>query len=167
MNIEVFVLCDAATDYQGKLNILGAFDAIWSKEAPVVNPHCAPALRVRFSKIEEGEHALRINIVDEDGQPVISPFEAKASINTGDAKTASIARNMILNLQGLTVKFLSVLVLALTAQRVRQIVHAVKRIGVFRPQGLLLNIQRLTMEFLGVLVVVLIVQQDSQIVHAD
>lgn len=101
MNIEVFVLCDAATDYQGKLNILGAFDAIWSKELPVVNPHCALALRIRFTKMEEGEHAIRINIVDEDGQPVISPFEAKARINTGEAKNASTARNMILNLQGL------------------------------------------------------------------
>ena len=101
MNIEVFVLCDAATDYNGKLNILGAFDAIWSKEVPAVNPHCALALRIRFSKIEDGEHSLRINIVDEDGQPVISPFEAKVNINMAEARTASLARNMILNLQGI------------------------------------------------------------------
>jgi hypothetical protein len=101
MNVEVFVLCDAATDYQGKLNILGSFDSIWSKDIPAVNPHCALALRLRFSKIEEGEHAFKINIVNEDGQPVIAPFETKMDIRSTDMKIGSIARNMILNLQGL------------------------------------------------------------------
>ena len=101
MNVEVFVLCDAATDYQGKLNILGSFDSIWSKDIPAVNPHCALALRVRFSKIEEGDHAFKINIVNEDGKPVISPFETKLDIKSTDVRTGSIARNMILNLQGL------------------------------------------------------------------
>jgi hypothetical protein len=101
MNVEVFVLCDAATDYQGKLNILGSFDSIWSRNVPAVNPHCALALRIRFLKIEEGVHLLRINIVNEDGQPVISPFETKVDVRSTDIKTGSIARNMILNLQGM------------------------------------------------------------------
>ena len=101
MNVEVFVLCDAATDYQGKLNILGSFDSIWSKNIPAVNPHCALALRMRFLKIEEGEHTFKINIVNEDGVPVISPFETKLDIKSTDVKAGSIARNMILNLQGL------------------------------------------------------------------
>jgi hypothetical protein len=101
MNIEVFVLCDAATDYQGKLNILGSFDSIWSRNVPAVNPHCALALRIRFLKIEDGEHLLKINIVNEDGHPVISPFETKVDVKSTDVKTGSIARNMILNLQGM------------------------------------------------------------------
>ncbi|KPK00575.1 MAG: hypothetical protein AMK71_08170 [Nitrospira bacterium SG8_35_4] len=101
MNVEVFVLCDAATDYQGKLNILGSFDSIWSKNIPAVIPHCALALRMRFLKIEEGEHSFRITIVNEDGQQVISPFETKLYIKLTDISTGSIARNMILNLQGL------------------------------------------------------------------
>ena len=29
MNLESFLLCDAATDQQGKLNVLGAFDNIF------------------------------------------------------------------------------------------------------------------------------------------
>ena len=53
MNVELFVLCDAATDYQGKLNILGTFDAIRAKEMPVVYPLCTVALRMRFQKTEE------------------------------------------------------------------------------------------------------------------
>jgi len=59
MNIELFVLCDAATDQQGKLNILGAFDSLWAQKVPVSHPQCAVALRIRFSKIEEGEHNIK------------------------------------------------------------------------------------------------------------
>lgn len=101
MKVELFVLCDAATDYQGKLNILGAFDSIWSKQMPTVHPLCAVALRMRFSKIEEGEHKVRISIIDEDGQAVVKPVEANVNILFRNTSLASVATNMILNLQGL------------------------------------------------------------------
>jgi hypothetical protein len=101
MKIELFVLCDAATEYHGKLNILGTFDAIWSKKMPVVHPMCAVALRMRFSKIEEGEHKVKINIVNEDGKPIAPPFETVINIQFKDSFPTSIATNMILNLQGL------------------------------------------------------------------
>ena len=55
MRVEVFSLCDAATTDGGKLNLLGAFDAIWVKTMPVVHAQCAIALRVRFSRSERGE----------------------------------------------------------------------------------------------------------------
>ncbi|MHC4882477.1 MAG: DUF6941 family protein, partial [Planctomycetota bacterium] len=32
--MEAFLLCDAATDQNGKLNVLGAFDNIFAKETP-------------------------------------------------------------------------------------------------------------------------------------
>ncbi|MDB6032554.1 MAG: hypothetical protein JWM16_2892, partial [Verrucomicrobiales bacterium] len=38
MEIQVAVLCDAATDYQGKLNILGTFDTIFTAQMPAVHP---------------------------------------------------------------------------------------------------------------------------------
>ena len=34
MNIQVAVLCDAATDDNGKLNLLGAFDTIYTQQLP-------------------------------------------------------------------------------------------------------------------------------------
>lgn len=101
MNVELFVLCDAATDYHGKLNVLGAFDAIWAKTMPVTHPLCAVALRIRFSKTESGEHKVRINIVDEDGKTVVPPMEANVSVQFKDKPLTSIATNMIVNLQGL------------------------------------------------------------------
>jgi hypothetical protein len=101
MNIELFVLCEAAADHQGKLNILGTFDSIHGRALPVVHPHCAVALRLRFSKSEEGGHLIKVNIIDEDGKSVVPPFETKGNVRFGDLPRTSIAVNMILNLQGL------------------------------------------------------------------
>ena len=52
MYIEVMALCDAATESQGKLNILGTFDTIFTQKLPVMCSHSAVALRVRFNQIE-------------------------------------------------------------------------------------------------------------------
>jgi hypothetical protein len=101
MKVELFVLCDAATDYSGKLNILGAFDTIWARTVPVVHPSCSVAARIRFSRIEEGSHTIRINIVDADGNAVIKPFETTGDINFKEAGVSSVATNMVLNLHGL------------------------------------------------------------------
>ncbi len=101
MNVELFVLCDAATDYQGKLNLLGTFDSIWAKQMPVVHPSCAVALRIRFLKIEDGEHKVKISIVDGDGKAVVRPVEAGVNIQFKNTPLTSMATNMILNLQGL------------------------------------------------------------------
>ncbi len=100
MHIELFSLCDAAADYNGKLSILGAFDAIWARTAPAVHPQCAVALRMRFSRVEEGEHKVRINIVNADGKSVVKPFETSAKIQYKE-HVNSIAANMILNLHGI------------------------------------------------------------------
>lgn len=101
MNVELFVLCDAATDYQGKLNILGTFDSIWAKQIPAVHPLCAVALRLRYLKIEEGEHKIKISIVDIDGKEVVKPVEAYVNILFNNIPLTSTATNMILNLQGI------------------------------------------------------------------
>ena len=38
MDIQVAVLCDAATDYKGKLNLLGTFNSVYTKELPANYP---------------------------------------------------------------------------------------------------------------------------------
>jgi hypothetical protein len=71
MNIQVAVLCDAATDDNGKLNLLGAFDTIYTRQLPAVHPQCSIALRVTFFGGDEGKHNLRINFVDTDGRSIM------------------------------------------------------------------------------------------------
>jgi hypothetical protein len=80
MEVEAFILCDCATDQQGKLNILGAFDRLYARKIPAVHPACAVAVRLRFSKIEEGDHTIRINFIDADGNPAGPVLERNISV---------------------------------------------------------------------------------------
>jgi hypothetical protein len=100
MNIEAFLLCDAATDQQGKLNVLGAFDNIFVKETPVHYRGCSIAARIRFSRIEAGQHAVRIFIIDVDGKAVGPKLEGNINVRMGE-QSATAAVNLILNLQNI------------------------------------------------------------------
>ena len=98
MNVEIFTLCDAATDQLGKVSLLGAFDTLWAVQFPVVIPHCAIVLRLRLTRIESGSHRIRLNLVDEDGHSIIPPLDANFAIQINDESAAS---NLVLNLQNL------------------------------------------------------------------
>ncbi len=98
MKIEVFALCDAATDNHGKLNILGTFDQIYAVKMPVVHPACAIALRLRFDKMEEGAHSVKLQLVNPDGLPVFQAMEGEVKPRMG-ADVESVAVNLILNFQ--------------------------------------------------------------------
>ena len=100
MNIEAFLLCDAATDQQGKLNILGAFDTIWAGKLPAIHPACAIAVRIRYEKVEEGNHPIRIHIIDEDGKPIGPKLEVNVNVRIGDDIDSAVT-NIVLNVQGL------------------------------------------------------------------
>ncbi len=100
MNIEAFLLCDCATDQRGKLNVLGAFDSIYAKKTPIVHPACTVATRIRFERIEEGEHKVSINVIDEDGKSVIPRLNGNISVRAREDAGSTVV-NLILNLQRL------------------------------------------------------------------
>jgi uncharacterized membrane protein len=101
MDIQVAVLCDAATDNSGKLNILGTFDTIFTTQLPAVHPQCAIALRMMFEKAEEGRHEVRLNIVDEDGKPLTKePIVQPVDVQVPE-ETIFLSRNFIVNIQNL------------------------------------------------------------------
>ena len=100
MNIEAFLLCDCATDSQGKLNVLGAFDTIGALEMPFVYPACAIAARIRFEKDEQGRHDVRITVIDEDGEKIIPPLDGKLQLQIPDGVYTAVS-NLIVNIHGL------------------------------------------------------------------
>ena len=100
MNIEVMALCDAATESQGKLNILGTFDTIFAQKLPAVSSQCAVALRVRFNQIEKGEHKIKLNLVNEDGKLIIPSLETSAKVDFPPHLDSGVM-NMVLHIQGL------------------------------------------------------------------
>ena len=97
MDIEIFTLCDAAADYQGRLNILGVFDTIFAPHLPARHPFCSVALRMRFQMSERGQHRLTLHIVDDDGNLVVPPVEGAFGVEMpGNSQIASA--NLVLNL---------------------------------------------------------------------
>ena len=100
MNIQVAVLCDAATDDNGKLNLLGAFDTIYTQQLPAIHPQCSIALRVTFFSGDEGKHNLQLNFVDADGRSIAKfpPIPVEVALPE-DMHFGT--RNYIVNLQQL------------------------------------------------------------------
>ncbi len=80
MNIQVAVLCDAVTDDNGKLNLLGAFDTIYARELPAIHPQCAVALRLTFFSGDEGKRQLKLNFVDADGRAIMPAIEMPVEV---------------------------------------------------------------------------------------
>lgn len=100
MNVQIAVLCDAATDYNGKLNLLGTFDTVLTHQMPAVHPQCSVALRIVFEKIEEGPHRVKMNFVDEDGKFIMPSIEMPFDVAL-PADASLLARNFIVNIQQL------------------------------------------------------------------
>jgi hypothetical protein len=100
MNIQVAVLCDAATEDNGKLNLLGAFDTIYAQQLPAVHPQCSLALRVTFGHEDEGDRDLQLTFVDADGRAIMPqiPIPVRVSL-PGDTHFST--RNFIVNIQQL------------------------------------------------------------------
>lgn len=100
MNIQVAVLCDAATDENGKLSLLGAFDTIYAQQLPAVHPQCSIALRVTFTGVDEGTHQLKLNFVDADGRSVMPSIDIPVEVLL-PGETHFGTRNFIINIQQL------------------------------------------------------------------
>jgi hypothetical protein len=100
MNIQVAVLCDAATDDNGKLNLLGAFDTIYTQQLPAIHPQCSIALRVTFGHEDEGSHKLSLNFVDADGRSIMPGIDLPVEVLLpGDSHFGT--RNFVINIQQL------------------------------------------------------------------
>jgi len=100
MNIQVAVLCDAATEDNGKLNLLGSFDTIYAPQLPAVHPQCAVALRVTFTAGDEGSRQLKLNFVNADGHAIMPSIEIPVAVTLPD-DVHFATRNFIVNIQQL------------------------------------------------------------------
>jgi hypothetical protein len=103
MDIEVFTLCDAAADYQGRLSILGVFDTVFAVKMPAMHPFCSVALRMRFQMTEHGQHRLTLHIVNQDGEFVIPEIKGEFRVEPPPGSRVASA-NLVLNLGQLRIK---------------------------------------------------------------
>lgn len=101
MQLEILTFCDAAAEYGGKLNLLGATDTVIAPVIPFKYPNCSIVARLRAARIEEGAHAVRLMIIDADGQPVLN-VDGKMEIRFHQGMGGAV--NMIINAQQLEFK---------------------------------------------------------------
>jgi hypothetical protein len=81
MKVELFTLCDfAQAEPTGKMNLLGTFDRIHAKEAPIVRSVFAVAARLRFEAHEEGTRTVALSFIDSDGQRVMPLLRAQFAV---------------------------------------------------------------------------------------
>lgn len=96
MDVEAFLIADAATNEMGKLNVLGAFDAIVARQAPIVHPQFAVVVRLRFAKSESANHPFRINIINQDGKSILpKPVDGNVNVQIQQAD-----ESVVINLVG-------------------------------------------------------------------
>jgi hypothetical protein len=95
MNVQVAVLCDAATDDNGKMNLLGAFDTIYAAAvARRASPVRRGAARHVRSPAMRASTSCKLNFMDADGRshhaelPAEIPVEVDAA---GRRRTSSRA----------------------------------------------------------------------------
>lgn len=100
VNIQVAVLCDAATNNNEKLNLLGAFDSIVTHQLPAIHPMCSLALRMTFGGAEEGMRQLRLSFVDEDGRGIILPIDLPVEVALPE-DAHFVTRNFVITFQQL------------------------------------------------------------------
>lgn len=100
MQIEIFAICDAATDYGGRLNLLGAFEGLASPSLPLHRDRFSIAARIRCVASEAGKHAVSVEIQDPRGAPVVPAMPAQIAVKIPPGR-ASVATNLVLNINGL------------------------------------------------------------------
>jgi hypothetical protein len=100
VKLEIFTLCDSAADYSGKLCVLGASDRIHAKEAPHVVPLRSVVVRMRFHRIEEGDHMLRATLADKHDKTIVPNVKAQVRVRFGN-RSQSATFNLIMQINGL------------------------------------------------------------------
>jgi hypothetical protein len=104
MELLVATLCDTAVENQGKLNVLGAFDAIIAQGFPA-RFACNLALRFSFTAADHGSHKFSIVLVDEsEPAPTTPPEESDMQVNMPPGTPGFSTQNLITPLQGTVAK---------------------------------------------------------------
>jgi len=99
MDVTLALLADAANVSQdGKLNIMGIFNALGAQQFPVVHPQMALVLRFEASRAEEGkQRQVELQLADMDGTKLFK-IGAQLMVPTGSPAGQPIRLNHILML---------------------------------------------------------------------
>jgi hypothetical protein len=100
MRIEIAVICDAATEHAGKLNILGSFDQLYANSFPLILPQCTIVFRIRFNRAEMGRRKFSLKITDLEGNLLVPSMDAELPLQLVEGEDSRVG-NLLLNIHGL------------------------------------------------------------------
>lgn len=80
MKVQIFTYCDFAAYYAGKLCITGACDAICLAKTPATIAIGFIILKLGIEPADEGDHLLKISLIDADGKPIAAPPPSRVSV---------------------------------------------------------------------------------------
>jgi hypothetical protein len=100
LRIELFVLCETAQEFAGRLNLLGTFESIRVPVLPVVIPLLTVAIRLRYWSEEGGAHCCFIRLIDADGHAILDKLCGEFIVDA-DAPHLSGVTNILVKLQNL------------------------------------------------------------------
>jgi len=84
LHIEIFAVCDGASEQGGRLSLIGTYDTIGSGSFPFVVPQMTVVLRLRFWPGEARRHNVRLEVTSPDGQRAGSPLEGEMNLHPTD-----------------------------------------------------------------------------------
>ncbi len=100
MKVEVFSICDAATDQGGRLNVLGIFESVSGPIPPIFRERCSIVVRLRFAADEVGQHQVALRFFNKQGQRIMPEMKAKFAVKI-PANRTSTAVNLVMNINRL------------------------------------------------------------------
>jgi len=95
LRIEVFVLCETAQEFDGRLNLLGTFETIRVPALPVVIPLLTVAIRLRYWSDEGGAHRCVIRLIDADGRLILEELCGEFSVGTSRGNSSDVANVLV------------------------------------------------------------------------
>ncbi|MDH4045160.1 MAG: hypothetical protein OEY20_02775 [Gemmatimonadota bacterium] len=97
MKVDFAVACDyAIVDQHGKLSVLGIFQHIWAGRFPTVHPRLHLVVRLRGRRTEVGEHRLRIRLLDEADNEILTG-DGTVVFNEPPAGVTEVEAGAVLN----------------------------------------------------------------------
>ena len=104
MDITFAQLADYANvSREGKLNLLGIFDAIYSPKFPTVHPQMQIVIRFELPRIELGRlHKIEIHLVDEDGKKLFG-MDGSITVQNPSPRSPVVHSDQIITINNLVI----------------------------------------------------------------
>lgn len=99
MTLQSATVSDFASDYNGKLCVLGCFDTLCASTFPVVHPQCSIAVRLVFQPEDAGHHEFIVRCIDPSGANLMDPMPAPVEVSFNSTFIPFVSRNIIFTLQ--------------------------------------------------------------------